>query len=126
MFLGDTMTRDDQTDVDWGGLVAAGSLLGNLLQYTQNSNLEEKLHWTGERLRAIAQDRERVIQMFEQIRDAYDSLRSDAERIQSHNIDLLQKLEMSESNRMKLASEVEELRKIVSILEAQRREDDKS
>ena len=53
------MAYEEDKEVDWSGLVAVGSLLGNLLQYTEKNNLEKTLHWTGERLRAIAEDRRR-------------------------------------------------------------------
>ena len=111
------MAYEEDKEVDWSGLVAVGSLLGNLLQYTEKNNLEKTLHWTGERLRAIAEDRERVIAMLHQVQKAYAVLKTDADRMAATNRDLLTKLTESESEKGRLRNEVTELKEAIGILE---------
>lgn len=116
-FVPGHMAYEEDKEVDWSGLVAVGSLLGNLLQYTEKNNLEKTLHWTGERLRAIAEDRERVIAMLHQVQKAYAVLKADADRMAATNKDLLTKLTESESEKGRLRNEVTELKEAIGILE---------
>lgn len=105
------MPRHEDDEIDWGGLVAVGSLLGNLLQYSQTSQLEQRLGLTDQQLRALAADRERILNGLNQMQRAYESLKQDAEGLRQKNRELVELLGSKDQEILKLKDQIIELLK---------------
>jgi hypothetical protein len=72
-------------DIDWSSLITAGSLIGNILQSVDKTQLERTLKLSKEQARLLVEQRSILQTQLEVLKKAYDSLKNKVKVLENIN-----------------------------------------
>jgi len=102
----DTKKRNPD-DVDWNALLAAGSMIGNLLQAADRSQLKASLHLSREQVTALAQQKMNLKTQLTNLRSAFEKMKAALLTIEEQNKQLNQSCKEKENRIIELTRKID-------------------
>lgn len=101
------MARND--DIDWGGLIALGSLVGNLVQAQSNQAAQEEIKQREGQVLQLLQDRDSLISTIRRFEHGVAQLQQKIQELETMNSNLLRENGKLEAEKVNLQKKVADL-----------------
>ncbi|WP_411823392.1 hypothetical protein [Leptospira sp. 'Mane'] len=101
------MSRND--DIDWGGLLIFGSLIGNLVQASSQQNTQAELEQKKNAVEHLLNDREALMQNLKNFHQAVESFKVKTTELENINQQLLANIREKDETIFELQSKLSKL-----------------